>query len=267
MSIPSLPKTWSAGEILTHSALNTNFSTIRDYVNAHALWLDVASQTVSETVTFSAAQTFQAGISLTGSLTMATAASKIVPGATSFAIRNNADAANNLVITDAGEATIRAGLTITAGGLTVTAGGITITAGGLTLGSLTLSDATAKIIGGATATVFKNAGDSRSYISYANDSVLSIGISDGGETQIGEYASSTIRIGRGASSVVTIGSAANLVNVSIGGAIATNATAGHLFIPTCAGTPTGAVSNGALIIDTTNHKLYFRSTSWRDAGP
>jgi hypothetical protein len=62
-------------------------------------------------------------------------------------------------------------------------------------------------------------------------------------------------------------------NVTIGaGALATTATNGFLYVPTCAGTPTGtptAKSGFApIVVDTTNNKLYFYSTGvWRDAGP
>lgn len=77
-----------------------------------------------------------------GSFTFTAAASKIIPGATSISLRNNADSADNLIITNAGAATIRAGLTITTGGLVVTAGGVTVTATGITItaGGLTLTD-------------------------------------------------------------------------------------------------------------------------------
>jgi hypothetical protein len=55
-------------------------------------------------------------------------------------------------------------------------------------------------------------------------------------------------------------------------ALATNATDGFLYVPTCAGTPTGAptaqTGTAPIVIDTTNNKLYFRSGgAWRDAGP
>ncbi len=50
--------------------------------------------------------------------------------------------------------------------------------------------------------------------------------------------------------------------------LATNATKGLLRITTCAGTPTGAATDGSIMIDTTNHKFYFMSGgTWRDAGP
>jgi hypothetical protein len=55
-------------------------------------------------------------------------------------------------------------------------------------------------------------------------------------------------------------------------ALATNATNGFLYVPTCAGTPTGtptAITGMApIVVNTTNNKLYFYSGgSWRDAGP
>jgi hypothetical protein len=56
------------------------------------------------------------------------------------------------------------------------------------------------------------------------------------------------------------------------GTLATGATTGFLYVPTCAGTPTGVPSSvGAyvpIVINTTNNKLYFYSSgAWRDAGP
>lgn len=63
-------------------------------------------------------------------------------------------------------------------------------------------------------------------------------------------------------------------NVVAGGsiALATNATDGFLYVPTCAGTPTGtptAITGMApIVVNTTNNKLYFYSGgAWRDAGP
>ena len=55
-------------------------------------------------------------------------------------------------------------------------------------------------------------------------------------------------------------------------ALATNATDGFLYVPTCAGTPTGtptAITGMApIVVNTTNNKLYFYSGgAWRDAGP
>lgn len=72
---------------------------------------------------------------LSGVLTFSAAVSKIIPGATSFSIRDHADSADNLLVTDVGNVTVRAGLTsataavtgaLTAG--TATAGTVTSTA-------------------------------------------------------------------------------------------------------------------------------------------
>jgi hypothetical protein len=55
-------------------------------------------------------------------------------------------------------------------------------------------------------------------------------------------------------------------------AIATTATNGFLYVPSCAGTPTGTPTTFTgrvpIVVDTTNNKLYFYSSGqWRDAGP
>ena len=63
-------------------------------------------------------------------------------------------------------------------------------------------------------------------------------------------------------------------NIVAGGsvALATTATNGFLYVPTCAGTPTGTPTTitgmAPIVVNTTNNKLYFYSGgSWRDAGP
>ena len=53
-----------------------------------------------------------AGVTVVGTITMSTAASQIIPGATSWAVRNNANSADNLIILNAGDATFRASLTV-----------------------------------------------------------------------------------------------------------------------------------------------------------
>lgn len=143
-------KTWAAFETLRSTDLNANFAecvatgTARTVTVTHT-WS--ASQTFSGGATFGAATTVSTGgltvtaggltvtaggltvsagtttvqaltattLSMTGTLTMTAAASKLVPGATSFSHRNNADNADNLLISDAGAVTVRAGLTATSG--------------------------------------------------------------------------------------------------------------------------------------------------------
>ena len=74
-----------------------------------------------------------------------------------------------------------------------------------------------------------------------------------------------------ATEVMRITPAGNIV-AGASAALATTATNGFLYVPTCAGTPTGtptAITGMApIVVDTTNNKLYFYSTGvWRDAGP
>jgi hypothetical protein len=87
-----------------------------------------------------------------GHLAFGAAASRIVPGATSFAVRNTANGADNLLVVDAGDATIRRTLTITGvaatNSLTMTAGHLVVTSGNLTLsaGGITVNKAAAIVI-------------------------------------------------------------------------------------------------------------------------
>lgn len=55
-------------------------------------------------------------------------------------------------------------------------------------------------------------------------------------------------------------------------AIATNATNGFLYVPTCAGVPTGTPASytgrAPIVVDSTDNRLYFYSSgAWRNAGP
>ncbi|MBI4494047.1 MAG: tail fiber domain-containing protein, partial [Chloroflexi bacterium] len=68
-----------------------------------------------------------------GKITLGAAASQLVPGVTSFAIRNSADSADNLLVTDAGAVTVRNGLAVTSGGATIAAGGLAVSAGGASI--------------------------------------------------------------------------------------------------------------------------------------
>lgn len=299
--IPALPTTWAAGDVLTASALNTNFTTIRDAVNTSALFKDVAAQTVSVGVTFSAAQTFSAGITITGALTMATAASTLVPGATSFSIRNNADSADNLLVSNAGAVTVRNGLTVTAGGATITAGGLTVSAGttavgdltvsgtftpaGITInGNLTFSGTNRTILPGTTSLIVRNVGDTATAFTVSSNS-LSLGsagvqVATTGLTVTGNLtfsgADRTILPGTTTFTVRNVGDTGNAIqvvtnNVTLGSAgvhvtIASpsgpSATGPFLFLGSVNGTPTGVgVANGALIMDNTNFKLYVRLNS------
>jgi hypothetical protein len=59
-----------------------------------------------------------------------------------------------------------------------------------------------------------------------------------------------------------------VVGAAVGGQLATTATTGFFYIPTCAGAPTGVPANtytGCLpmIYDTTNHKFWIYDTAWK----
>jgi len=84
---------------------------------------------------------------------------------------------------------------------------------------------------------------------------------------------SLIRFFTGASPVETMRITAdgNIV-AGASAALATTATNGFLYVPTCAGTPTGTPTSitgmAPIVVNTTNNKLYFYSGgAWRDAGP
>jgi hypothetical protein len=254
---------FTANTLAQASQVNSNFSTIRTAVNTYCAFLDATSQTftgnqtfnpssgVALTVTDGGITVSADGITVTGNstitgtlggvttlscttvtatnlggtlttaaqpnitsfgtltsltiggalsgvttLTMTAAASKIVPGVTSFSLRNNADNADNLIVTNAGAVTVRSHLMVTG------------------------------VIGG-------NGGGAISI----SPTTLSITTTQG------------------------------LVVIGNGSALDTAAeTAGILQIARCSGVPTGTVNDGAQMLDTTNHRIYYRSGgAWKYA--
>ena len=81
-----------------------------------------------------------ADVTLSGQLGFTTAITQVVPGATSLSFRNNADSADNLIITNVGNVTIRGTLAITGGALGIASGGTSFTT--YTLGDLLYASAT-----------------------------------------------------------------------------------------------------------------------------
>lgn len=89
--------------------------------------------------------------------------------------------------------------------------------------------------------------------------------------KIGTFSSSPVEIGAANVKLIELTTTGSVATGTQGG-VATNATAGFLYVPTCAGTPTGTPATisgmSPLIVDSTNNKLYFYSSSaWRDVGP
>jgi hypothetical protein len=136
--------------------------------------------TVSGTTTLAGTTTgalSTAAASIGGDLTIASAfrllfgaaVSKLVPGATSFSVRDNGDANDNLLVTNAGLVTARAGLVATAGGVVATAGDIVATAG-----RLLVSSAAAKILGGATSLSLRNNADNADNVLVADAGTVTL---------------------------------------------------------------------------------------------
>lgn len=97
------------------------------------VWANGGTLSITGGVTTVAGLTSSADITAQARILLTTAVSKIVPGATSLSLRNTADGADNLILTDAGLATFRNTVTVSAGGITVTgASTITGTLGGVT---------------------------------------------------------------------------------------------------------------------------------------
>lgn len=76
----------------------------------------------------------------------------------------------------------------------------------------------------------------------------------------------------GSSDVMALTTSGSVILNASGSALSTSATNGFTYVPSCAGTPTGAPTavTGAIpiVVDSTNNKLYFYSGgAWRDAGP
>jgi hypothetical protein len=91
-----------------------------------------------------------------------------------------------------------------------------------------------------------------------------------GTTAGSNAASDILRLGTGSNERARIPAAGGMVVGTA--ALATSATDGFLYVPTCAGTPTGTpttqTGTAPIVVDTTNNKLYFYSGGqWRDAGP
>lgn len=156
------------------------------------------------TLTTSGAETVGGDLTINspGRLVMKAAASKIVPGATSLSLRNNADGADNLILTDAGAATIRNGLTVAAGGAAITGTGSI--SGDTTLAArLLMSAAAAKIVGGATSLSHRNNADSADNLLLTDAGLatlrnaLSLPPSAGGTVASSNYGSLFVKIAEG----------------------------------------------------------------------
>lgn len=152
---------FTAATTIVSDEVDANFDEIKTKVNTFGVWTDAVA-TITSVHTFSAAPVFSAGFTVAGTLTLTTAASKIVPGATSFSVRDTGDTVDNLLVTEAGAVTVLNGLTVSGGGAAITGAltattynGITVSAAG---GDTTLTGNL--VVLGQVGAARKNAGNS-----------------------------------------------------------------------------------------------------------
>lgn len=139
----NLTGTWNTSASPT--ALHLNITNTGS--GANALLMDLQASTVSQFKVSKAGN-----VTLAGNLIFTTAASRVVPGITSFTVRNNANTLDNLSIADAGLVTVRNGLIVGIDGV----GDITLGGG---TARLLFSAAVGKIVAGATSLSFRNSID------------------------------------------------------------------------------------------------------------
>lgn len=284
MTMPAITSV-SSGQTITASGWNTAFNTVRNHYNANAVETS-GDQTVAGIKTFSSVPVFSTGATITaggltitaggqtitagnltltaGNLVFSASSAKVIPGATSLLFRNNADAATNVTIADAGDVTVRNSLTVTTSHITATAGNVVLTAGNLVFGA-----ASAKIIPGATSLLFRNNADSATNITVTDAGAVTIG-----RSTLTVSAGATIGGGSGIGTITVTGAGVLLTtatngNVELGKSDATTGTDGYVVIGSCAGAPTGvpsaiSMTNGiAFRYDRTNNKLYAYNGAWK----
>jgi len=169
--------------------------------------------------------------------------------------------ANYAIFTNSGVVSLGDALTVRAGDFTVSAGRATITAGTITTDLKLLDTSVTWNAGGVSFTGWKlnvtstasAAGSLLMDIQLASTSVLKLR-KDGLLTHT-------------PTGVVGFVMAALASSVFANAALSTTATDGFVYIPTCAGAPTGTptaqTGTVALVYDTTNNKLYVYNTAWK----
>lgn len=108
-----------------------------------------------------------------------------------------------------------------------------------------------------------NVGTNEGYIEVITNTGIKLGYTAASQQVIGDSvmtftsAQLVFTAGAGGAQFAGLCSFANGITMT-GGALATNATLGFPFLRTMAGTPTGAVADGAFVIDTTASKIWAR---------
>lgn len=140
----------------------------------------------------------------------------------------------------------------------------------LASGDLTIGSATG-VSAGLNRTLTINAASGATGISFGvGGSLVGYFAAQSGNTNLYTYGSAELLLGTNNTQRLRIDALGNVVINTA--AISTSATDGFLYVPTCAGTPTGTPTTytgmAPIVVNTTNNKLYFYSGgAWRDAGP
>jgi hypothetical protein len=97
-------------------------------------------------------------------------------------------------------------------------------------------------------------------------------LADATRVLLGSFANVPVQFYTNGDLAASIDQNKNFVAGPASGAISTSATDGFLYIPSCAGTPTGTPTSKSgmapMVVDATNNRLYFYSDgAWRNAGP
>lgn len=187
------------------------------------------------------------------------AASRIVPGATSLSLRNNADNADNLIVTDAGAGTFRAGITATTGTFS---GAVTaLTFGGVTISATNISGAGTVACGAITSTgliqttltseQLRLRYDATQYLSVTVNSAGSTFITPAGTTPRTVFTGGAVIIGSAAPTAAAAG------DLEVQGAltVTTTARAAHLQVTDGVSAPTLTAGVAKIYVDAADGDL------------
>lgn len=255
-SIAAYPTDWTVNQVLTESALEAQFNHIRDGVNASCVFKDVASQTVSVGVTFTATQTYTPGSGVGISVT--TGGVTIV--------------GNSTITGTLGGVTTLSCTTVTAtnlGGTLTTASQPNITTlAGLTTATITTLTATTINQSGAYTTTYPLASGAAIYFNPSSTDAL-VTIKDTAKVSVKNNAATrTILVLDATGAACKIGLTSDILLADTGGGKATNSTAGFPVIPSMNGIPSGTPTSGVgcLVHDAVNGRLYvYNGAAWQYA--
>lgn len=209
-----------------------------------------------------------------GTITLTPGNSRIVPGATDFAVRNNANNANNLLVSDAGVVTIRSDLILLTGASRIIPGGTSLAlrnaannadnlliadagaatfraaVGGITQlsvsGNLSFSGASRKLVPGSTEFLIRNEADNASNIAITDAGAITFRSTVGG---ISTLTATTLAGTLSTAAQPNVTSLGTLTALTMGGTLTVGSNTLALAGATVSGTPVWS-SNQAITLST-----------------